>query len=231
MAANLELVAEARAGLAALADPVRAAGQQAYMKSAMPYRGLVNADMRRVARAAIEAHPLPGHAAWRATILELWRGAGYREERYVALELAGHRLYRQHQLMRTLPMYEELVVTGAWWDYVDTIAVHRLGPMLLAMPIEMSAAMLGWSRDPDPWKRRSSIICQVQARGRTDPDLLTACIEPSIDDRGFFLRKAIGWSLREYAKVEPRWVAAFVKEREDRLSGLSRREALKHLGP
>jgi 3-methyladenine DNA glycosylase AlkD len=127
-------------------------------------------------------------------------------------------------------MYEEMVVTGAWWDYVDDIAVHRLGPMLLAFPKPMSREIRAWSRDPDMWKRRASIICQVLARGETDIGLLSAAIEPNLGDRDFFIRKAIGWALREHAKVEPAWVAAYVAAHESELSGLSRREALKHIG-
>ena len=76
---------------------------------------------------------------------------------------------------------------------------------------------------------RSSIICQVSAKGNTDVDLLEACIESNLDDRDFFIRKAIGWSLRAYARVDPGWVARYVQRHQSRLSGLSRREALKHI--
>ncbi|HEV3234736.1 MAG TPA: DNA alkylation repair protein [Candidatus Dormibacteraeota bacterium] len=229
MAANRPLIAGVRKGLAALADPVRAEYQKAYMKSAMPYYGVNNGDMRRTARRVFAEHPLPDFGAWRDTALELWRRARHREERYAALELLGYRAYREHQVLAALPMYEEMVVTGGWWDYVDDIAVHRLGPMLLTFPREMGREMRAWSRDPDMWKRRASIICQVLARGRTDTGLLRAAIEPNLGDRDFFVRKAIGWALREHAKVDAAWVAAYVDGHQAELSGLSRREALKHI--
>jgi 3-methyladenine DNA glycosylase AlkD len=89
--------------------------------------------------------------------------------------------------------------------------------------------MLAWSVDDDVWKRRSAILCQVRFKEETDLDLLYACIEPSLDRKDFWLRKAIGWSLREYAKTDAQAIVRYVKQRGERLSGLSRREALKHL--
>jgi len=93
----------------------------------------------------------------------------------------------------------------------------------------MRQTLLAWSRGADPWLRRTSIICQVSFKGATDRQLLYAWIEPSSAERGFFLRKAIGWALRELAKAAPDEVRQYVAEHESQLSGLSRREALKHL--
>jgi 3-methyladenine DNA glycosylase AlkD len=80
------------------------------------------------------------------------------------------------------------------------------------------------------WRRRTSIICQVSAKDRTDLDLLYACIEPNLADKDFFIRKAIGWSLRAYAWVDPKEIGRYVGANQARLSGLSRREALKNIG-
>ena len=122
-----------------------------------------------------------------------------------------------------------MIVTGAWWDLVDEIATHRVGAILRAYPKEVRPIMLRWSKDNDMWKRRTSIICQTRSKEKADVTLLHACIEPSIDSKEFFLRKAIGWALREHARTDPRGVARWVRENEHRLSGLSKREALKHL--
>ena len=89
--------------------------------------------------------------------------------------------------------------------------------------------MREWATDDDRWLRRTAVICQVGAKDRTDLDLLSHAIEANLDDRDFFLRKAIGWALRQHARTDPDWVRAFVAAHDDRLSGLSRREALKHL--
>jgi 3-methyladenine DNA glycosylase AlkD len=94
----------------------------------------------------------------------------------------------------------------------------------------MRKTMLAWSTDTDMWKRRSAILCQLPAKSETDLDLLYACIEPSIGSAEFFLRKAIGWALRQYAWTDPDEIARYVAANEDRLSGLSKREALKNSG-
>ena len=89
--------------------------------------------------------------------------------------------------------------------------------------------MLAWSAADDMWKRRSAIMCQLRAADRTDRDFLYACIEPSLTSKEFFLRKAIGWALRQYARTDPTEVRRYVEENAGRLSPLSRREALKHI--
>jgi 3-methyladenine DNA glycosylase AlkD len=94
----------------------------------------------------------------------------------------------------------------------------------------MSKLMRRWSRDNDMWKRRAAILCQIRFRRDTDLALLYDCIEPNFAVEQFFVRKAIGWALRQYAWVDPREVKRYVKENRDRLSGLSVREALRNIG-
>jgi len=122
-----------------------------------------------------------------------------------------------------------MIVTGAWWDYVDEVA-HHVGYLLRAHPEKIGPAMRKWSADKDMWKRRVSIICQISFKKDTDLDLLYANIEPNLADRTFFIRKAIGWALRSYAWTNPEEVARYVAANEARLSGLSKREALKNIG-
>src|SRR5262245_10018123 len=123
-----------RAALAEVAIPEKAPGMQAYMKSAMPYLGVPAPALRRVVKRVVAELPTATAAAWQRAALSLWRGARFREERYAAVELTGDARARSFQTLETLPMYEEMIVTGAWWDYVDLIAKHRLGPLLAAHP-------------------------------------------------------------------------------------------------
>ncbi|MDE0705982.1 MAG: DNA alkylation repair protein, partial [Rhodospirillaceae bacterium] len=174
------------------------------------------------------AHPLPDAGAWEAALLDLWRRAVHREERYAAIELLLFRRYSHWLEPARLAMVEELVVTGAWWDYVDAIAGRGVGAMLAAHPHRMKAVLREWAKDDDIWKRRTAILAQLRAKDETDTALLADAIRPSIGDPEFFLRKGIGWALREYSKTDPAWVLAFV-EAHPELSVLSRREALKHL--
>jgi len=123
-----------------------------------------------------------------------------------------------------------MIVDGAWWDYVDTIA-HRLGDVLRREPARTAARMRVWARSGNLWKRRTAIICQLGFKSDTDLALLTDCIEPSLGSREFFLQKAIGWALRDLAWSDPKLVANWVRQHHDALSPLSRREALKNIGP
>lgn len=218
-----------RARLRDAADPARAPAMQAYMKSAMPYLGVSAVPLRAACRALFAGLAYEGAAAWQADVLALWRGAQFREERYAAIELSGIRPAQPFQTMDALPMYEEMIVTGAWWDFVDVIAGQRLLAILRNDPAAMKPAMLAWARGPDMWKRRSAILCQLNAKAATDRSFLRACMAPSLASKDFFLRKAIGWALRQFARTDPDWVRAYVAEHEAALSPLSKREALKHL--
>jgi 3-methyladenine DNA glycosylase AlkD len=228
MAADGSLVETVRRRLAEVGDPAKAPGMQAYMKSAMPYRGVPSPAQKMLAREVFAAHPLPDRVTWRATVLELWREAGYREERYLAIALTGWPAYMRYQDPSELGTYEELVVTGAWWDYVDEVAIRRIGPILRGHREQLTPVMHAWSVDADHWKRRTAIICQIKAKGETDLALLAHCIEANAAERDFFLRKAIGWALRDYAWHDPEWVRRYVATRTE-LSPLTRREATRNL--
>lgn len=225
------LVHDLRARLAAAADPAAAPGMQAYMKSDLPYYGVRASSCRAIFSEVIAAHPLPDRAAWLTAAGRLWDEATHREELYAALAVLRDRRYAEHRDPEVLPLYRHVLVTGAWWDVVDDAAAHLVGPLLLAHPAEVGPVLRAWAVDEDRWLRRTAVIAQLFAKDRTDLDLLTAAIDANIDDRDFFLRKAIGWALRQYARTDPDWVRAFVADRGDRLSPLSRREALKHVGP
>ena len=240
--ADHELVETVREVLASAADPSQAGTMQAYMKSAMPYRGIQAPLLRSTLRPVLSAHPLPDEEMWQATVLELWDGASFREEGYAALALARHRLYREYQQVHTLDLYGHLIRTGAWWDLVDETAGHLVRDLLLNHRQQVSPVIRAWATDDDLWVRRSAIIAQLGTGDRCDQDLLAQVIEDNLDastrttpavspyGREFFIRKAIGWALRDHARTDPDWVFAFVASHADVLSGLSKREALKHLG-
>jgi 3-methyladenine DNA glycosylase AlkD len=230
MTVDRGLIAALRRELAAAADPARAPGMQAYMKSTMPYYGVPATPLRKICKAVFPEFVL-ANGDWADTVLELWRTAKYREERYAAIELTGHKLYRSQQTPAvSLDIYDEMLVTGAWWDYVDQVAIHRVGPLLRSHTREMTPVIRRWSRDEDLWRRRASIICQISFKGDADLDLLYECIEANLGDRDFFIRKGIGWALRTLAWVDPDEVVRYVDAHHDRLSPLSRREALKNVG-
>jgi len=225
-----ELVLAARAGLAELADPAAAESMRAYMKSSMPFRGVPKPPREKLLTARVAAHPPADADELLAVADELGTGAGFREERYLALGLLGHRRYAGWARPSWVgSVHRRWIVTGAWWDFTDELANRHVGPLLRAHPDELTPLVRGWITDPDRWLRRTSVICQLGAGPTTDLALLTDAIEANLHDRDFFLRKGIGWALRQYARSDPDWVRTFVEEHPG-LSPLSRREALKHLG-
>jgi 3-methyladenine DNA glycosylase AlkD len=216
-------------------DSARAEGQQAYMKSAMPFRGVTAPQLKAILRPLLAdpAYRLVGCDEWEATIRGLWDDAQFREERYAALAISGYRLYRPWARGRSaMPLYRYLIETGAWWDFVDEIAARRVGPVLRAHPEAEAERMRSWARAESMWVRRAAILSQLSSKGETDRQLLLDCITPNVTDQEFFIRKAIGWSLRQYAHsgtAAADWVRRSVDQLGPLLSPLSRREALKNL--
>ena len=202
---------------------------QAYMKSTMPYHGVPAPLLREVCKKAFLDVQFATSQEWQTQVLSVWREARFREERYAAINLTGHRLCTRFQTPAAMMMYEEMIVTGAWWDYVDEIASRRVGPILADHPAPLRRKLLAWSRSKDLWKRRTSIICQLGFKAETDLELLYACIEPSLGSQEFFLQKAIGWALRQYAWTDGAEIRRYVRVNRGRLSALSCREALKNL--
>jgi 3-methyladenine DNA glycosylase AlkD len=224
------LIRALKKSLRAAADPAKAPAMQAYMKSSMPYLGVQAPQLRLALRAVFAVHPLESFEQWSDAVIELWREARYREERYAAIELAGYARYHPFRTLNALPMYEEMITCGAWWDFVDAISTRQLGELLRKHPVEMSAVLREWAVSADIWKRRSAILAQLNFKSHTDLKLLYDCIRPSLGASEFFLRKGIGWALRQYARTDPEEVIRFVRRNEAKLSRLSKREALKHLG-
>ena len=228
--ANPALPDQVRAALAALADTARAPQMQAYMKSAMPYMGVGAVPMRQACKTIFADLRYADAQSWQADVHAIWRGALYLEDYYAAIELCATRAARPFQRIAALPLYEEMITTGAWWDTTDAIASNQLHDVLCNDRAAMTTAMLGWSNHANMWLRRSAIICQLKAKGKTDLDLLYAAIAPSLSSKEFFLRKAIGWALRQYAKTDPAEVRRYVAANYQLLSNLSKREALKNIG-
>ena len=226
-------------------------GQQRYMKSEMPYRGITSIELKALLKPLLADVDLrPGSRdEWESTVQELWDGAEFREERYAATALLGHRAFRAWQDPELLPLIRHLIVTGAWWDHVDELASHHVGPILLRQREIVTPIMRDWAHGVDPfaddaaqddlWLRRTSIICQLTHKDATDLDLLAEAIEANLETTRdgertaygsvFWIRKAIGWALRQHARVDPQWVLEYVAAEGDRMSGLTKREALKHL--
>jgi 3-methyladenine DNA glycosylase AlkD len=159
-------------------------------------------------------------------VLALW-DLPHREEKYLALGYAMR--FKEHITPERLPLFRRLIVEGAWWDFVDEVATRMVRHLIVNFPTASWPQIDPWIDDDDMWIRRSVIICQVGAREHTDAGRLFAFCKRRMHEKEFFMRKAIGWALREYAKTEPEAVAGFINENLDTLSGLSYREGSKHI--
>lgn len=223
-AVRSELVSAFRAA----GDPDRAKKQQAYMKTKMAFWGLSNSETRRLSREVFKRHPVTEREDWLAVARHLWRKAGHREEWYATIGWTGIKAARVWQRPDVLPLYEEMITTSAWWDTVDELAAHRVGGLLANDPKTMKPILLRWAKDDDLWKRRTAILSQLTFKADTDLEFLFAAMQPSLERKEFWLRKAIGWALRQQAQFHSAEVFRYVSENRDVLSGLSKREALKH---
>ena len=127
-----------------------------------------------------------------------------------------------------LDRLHNLIVTKSWWDTIDALAAHPVGTLVARFP-QLGATMDIWIDDENMWVARVAILHQLRFKHDLDQDRLFSYVEKRAADTEFFIRKALGWALRDYARVAPDAVRSFVQEHEDNLSGLTKREALKHL--
>jgi 3-methyladenine DNA glycosylase AlkD len=205
------------------ADPERAASMAAYMRDQFPFLGIPGPLQKSLGRQVLAGLARPDEAAVRAVALGCW-ALPEREYRYFA---CGYlRRYVKACSADLLPVVRELIVTQPWWDTVDALAAHVVGPLVLRYP-PLVATMDAWVADEDMWLARTALLHQLTYKADTDvPRLFDYCLRQA-GHRDFFIRKAIGWALREYAWTNPAAVRSFVAGTP--LSGLSRREALKNL--
>ncbi len=209
------------------ADPDDVAGMEAYMKNQFPFLGLRSAELRRVSKPFLQATADVDGDQLIEFVHECWRQPE-REFRYVGANLTRKRVARLDP--SHLPDVEHFIVTDSWWDTVDSLAAWTVGPLVRANP-ELVAVMDQWIDDQNLWLNRTAILHQLSYKDATDAERLFRYCRRRADHRDFFIRKAIGWALRQHARVDPDAVRQFVTDNESVLSGLSRREALKHLQP
>ncbi len=221
-----EMARFASSELARAADPAKAGPMAAYMKTDMPFYGVQKAGRTSVLREIHKRFRPNSPEEYRAGVLALWQ-LPHREEKYLAIGFA--RKHRQFIDVTALPLYERLVREGAWWDFVDDVASNLIGTLLLDYRASIAPVMERWVDDPNMWVRRTAIISQLKHGTSTDHEQLFRFCLKRASEKEFFIRKAIGWALRQYSKTDPETVLRFLVQNRDRLSGLSYREGAKVL--
>ncbi len=222
-----QFVGAVEQALTPLADASRAVQMKAYLLDQFEFLGL-QAPVRRQAVKDI------GKVKWQSSVdlltaAELLWQMPHREYRYTAVDLL-----RKHSSMLSvndLPALQHLLLRDPWWETVDGLSAVIAEVMKAAVQQQPNAAvaMDAWLKHPSHWVRRSAMLHQLGWRLDTDTMRLFGYAQQLSDDKDFFIRKAIGWALRDYARWNPQAVTAFLVEHRDTLSRLSVREAAKHL--
>ncbi|HSD39477.1 MAG TPA: DNA alkylation repair protein [Rhodocyclaceae bacterium] len=215
-----------RQRLATLADPARAAPMAAYMKQRFVFFGIPTPARRAAVKVQVASLGRAPAADWLLAVAEALWGFDERECQYVAVDLLvkfAARFEASHE-----PRLAALVQAKAWWDSVDLIAAHVYGSLCRRAPA-LQVRLDAYAMREDMWLRRVAILHQLNYAGETDRARLAAILTANLDQADFFIRKAMGWALRQFARHDADWVRDWLDAHADRVSGLTRREALKRL--
>jgi 3-methyladenine DNA glycosylase AlkD len=206
------------------ADPSQAAPMKKYMRGQFEYLGIKTPQNKTLMKEFISKYGLSPIEDLDAILRDLW-ALPEREFQYVGLGLLD-------KLEKKLPAkfikpIEYLIITKPWWDTVDAIASHTVGTHFRRFPDVREKHLSKWRASGNIWLRRTTILFQLNYKKETDFELLCEIINENLDSKEFFINKAIGWSLRQYARIDPNAVRKFIQSTP--LHSLSRREAMKHL--
>lgn len=220
----IDRLPELHVALLEAGDADDAAHMAAYMKDHFVFAGVKTPERRAIAREVL------GRTRPTADELLAFAEACWSFEEREMQMVGADELRRHAKLLgpEHLPHLRDLVVDRAWWDSVDVLAIHVVGPVVRAHR-DLQTEMDAWIDDPDLWVARTAILHQLLWKHETDTARLEAYVDRRADDTEFFIRKALGWALRQYARTDPAWVLGVVERHGGRLSGLTIREATKHL--
>lgn len=202
-----------------LAEPMKA-----YMKHHFPFLGIKSPARSEALKAFFATHELPRKTELLNEVWGIYR-LPEREYQYVAIALLSKNL--KSLGVDDLVFIEKLITEKSWWDSVDSIAPTIVGDIVKRDRLEGEKVMLQWSDSDNMWLNRAAILHQLKYKKDTNEKILIGIILKHVHSNEFFIQKAIGWVLREYAKTYPAFVRKFVEEHE--LKPLSKREALKHI--
>lgn len=207
------------------ANPANAGPMKKYMRDQFDYLGIKSPQFKASMKEFLATNGPPPVRELDLILRELW-SLPQREFQYAGTSLLGRS--EKELPAKFIKTIEYLLVTKSWWDTVDTISGGPLGVHFRRFPEVRERYLAKWRASDNFWLRRATILFQLNYKKETDFDLLCEIIRENLDSKEFFINKAIGWSLRQYARIDPKAVSTFVKSTA--LHPLSRREALKHIG-
>ncbi|MGR5146861.1 DNA alkylation repair protein [Photobacterium alginatilyticum] len=200
-----------------------AKAMQSYMKTDQPFYGVKAPERQAIFKQAREHTKVGTFTDYSRLVLWLWSGEN-REEQYLAMDVAEY--YQAFRTKEAFEIYEEMLLEADHWDTVDKIASNLIGG-LVKEHRELEEKLREWRVSDNMWLRRASLLAHLKHKSETNVPLLEETILMLADEEEFFIRKAIGWVLREYSKTDPDYVSGFVARNEGKLSALSKKEALK----
>ena len=193
-----------------------------YMRNQFEFFGIQAVERRHLCGQCIKSNPIPQGHELRKVVIQLWKQPE-RELHYFGIELL---IKSKKQLTeKDLIFFEFLITTNSWWDTIDYLAGHVIGPWLLQFQKIKKSVTKSWNCSENIWLQRMSILFQLKYKKDTDTHLLSEYILNLRESKEFFIQKAIGWALREYSKTDQKWVIRFISSNE--LKPLSVREGLK----
>ncbi|HEX4839435.1 MAG TPA: DNA alkylation repair protein [Rhabdochlamydiaceae bacterium] len=207
------------------ANPELASRQSAYMRNLFPFLGITKPQRELLEKGIFKTTNIQDLASLEKLLLKLWK-QDHREFHYTALCLAQR--HRKLLTPKILPTLEKMIRTNSWWDTVDTLAPNLVGHLVKTHP-ELAKLMDQWIEDPYLWIRRAALLHQLRWKEMTDEEILFKYCQKTMHEKEFFIRKAIGWVLREYSKTNPRSVKKFIAKHQSSLSPLSIREGSKYI--
>jgi 3-methyladenine DNA glycosylase AlkD len=204
------------------ASPADAEFMKKYMLNQFEYFGIRAPKQKEIRRVFFKTYGLPEPGALPKMVKELWHQP-QREYQYFAIDLSEKLLKNTDEGI--IDLIEFMVVNKPWWDTVDWLASHHAGIYFISYPHLIRDTTTTWMKSGNMWLQRTCLLFQLKYKKNTDEELLFEYILQLKESKEFFIRKAIGWALREYSKTAPQNVIRFIENTE--LSGLSRREGLK----
>lgn len=205
-----------------LANPEKASWQKAYLRNQFEFYGINSPEQEMIRKDIFAEFGIPDQTEVEVIIHELW-ALPQREFQYFGLFLVEKMIKKANpDFIRAL---ELMITTKTWWDTVDMIASHHVGVLLQRFPELTPVYNKKWMASGNLWLQRTAVLFQLKYKDKTDTSLLFDLIRQLAGHKDFFIRKAIGWALREYSKTSPDAVLRFLNNID--LSPLSRREALK----
>jgi 3-methyladenine DNA glycosylase AlkD len=212
-------------------DSIRAAKEKVYLKSDLEFLGVGVPATRRIVRETWKRHGPLDHDGLIDTVHRLW-DAGIHERRMAVVELLKVATPGGVGIADE-PVLEHLLRTARTWAYVDSLAADVVGALIVSAPTAWNPVLDAWASDGDFWIRRSALLSLLVPlrQGGGDFERFSRYADSMLEEREFFIRKAIGWVLRDVGRQRPELVADWIEPRTARASGVTVREAVKHLDP